>query len=62
MGTFLEDLKPRTGVDIRIGLRSYSDDFPSCFNMVNEIGLLNGTDEGIKESIVEILAHCRNAK
>lgn len=58
MGTFLEDLKLRTGVDIRIGVWSYSEDFPSCYNQVNEVGLFNETDEGIKECEAEIWAHC----
>ena len=58
MGTFLEDLKLRTGVDIRIGVWSYSEDFPSCYNQVNEVGLFNETDAGIKACEAEIWAHC----
>ncbi|TGO25477.1 hypothetical protein BPAE_0079g00240 [Botrytis paeoniae] len=60
MGTFLEDLKLRTGVDIGIGFCSDSDDFPGRYKMVNEAGLLNGTDEGIKECTVRIMARVMN--
>ncbi|KAF7960202.1 hypothetical protein EAE96_001800 [Botrytis aclada] len=61
-GTFLEDLRLRTGVDIRTGLWSHTEDFPTCFNQTNEVGLFNGTDEGIRECEDEILAHCGDAK
>ncbi|TGO58631.1 hypothetical protein BOTNAR_0178g00180 [Botryotinia narcissicola] len=62
MGTFLEDLKLRTGVDIRIGVWSHSKNFPSCYDQVNEVGVFNETDEGIKECGAEIWAHCHNEK
>ncbi|KAF5875841.1 uncharacterized protein Bfra_002237 [Botrytis fragariae] len=61
-GAFLEDLKLRTGVDIRFGSCSDSDAYPGWWETVNEVGLFNGTNKGIKECEVEILAHCLNAR
>ncbi|THV45380.1 hypothetical protein BGAL_0496g00040 [Botrytis galanthina] len=61
-GAFLEDLKLRTGVDIRFGYCSDSDAYARWFKAVNEVGLFNGTDEGIKQCEFEILAHCLNAR
>ncbi|KAF7940553.1 uncharacterized protein EAE98_000680 [Botrytis deweyae] len=58
-GAFLEDLKLRTGVDIRVGYCSDSDAYTGWFEAVNEVGLFNGTSEGIKQCEFEILAHCR---
>ncbi|TEY86540.1 hypothetical protein BOTCAL_0006g00200 [Botryotinia calthae] len=55
-GAFLEDLRLRTGVDIRIGYWRNSDAYHGWYENLNEIGLFNGTDEEIKECEETIMA------